>query len=49
MGGRIRETPDEFVDVPDALNGSKTTTIPKEEQRVSGVETMERCGAYPAK
>jgi len=27
---RIRETPDEFVDVPDALNSSKGTPIPDE-------------------
>ena len=44
--GRICETADEFVDVPDALNGSQRAPIP-DEKTVSAVVRTGRCDGYP--
>ena len=45
--GGIRETANQFVDVPDALNGSERAPIP-DEQTISDAATMEEYDAYPA-
>ena len=44
--GGICEASNEFVDVPDALNGSQWISIP-EERTIKGVPVKGKCDEYP--